>query len=590
MTRKLTEFQFYIDTPLVDFHNTIHFKSFEERDEFFMSGTYNTIKFSTNFNYIKDRSSVNINYPYMGMNGVNYCMFKTEGDDTRYYAHVDSIRYVNDRVTRVNLLIDPVMTYIQGNYIMTDRPVEIVRESLPLNEYELRLDELKNNDDVLKTYSKKYFEESEYLFTNFIVLMESSVDLTADFGTVNNPRIKSSTGTHADGISSPLKLYFTSTVNFKYFMEYLTDYPWIVQNIKKATMIPRVFLNLHDRGRQVYINNDKNTDKLKVYEIQVDVYSDVEYVEFEINRKFKRTMNELYEMYNLDPVQDRHLLRNEYGTLELYNYSGDSLYLDLGKLSESKGLEFEVNMISGFFNELKIYPKVYNVDSDSELGTEGGDLNNSIGLKGFDEVPMVVDNYKLAMASTANQRQLTEDRQLITGRGRRLISPETTWGEKTMDAFSVITDVVDFDDIGDRIIDEYEYYRDRKAEEKDLALTGNTITQQTYNNAFLIANFKYGLHMKFSRPSYSELQTLKRYYKMFGFDGNHRRSHPYPLTSNTMANYLQFKGSWNMLGIDPALMKILKLRMEMGVRFWHNNGTKNPMNQDLINNNMKRMR
>lgn len=586
MTRKLTEFQFYIDTPLVDFSNTIHFKSFEERDEFFMSETYPTIKFSTNFNYVKDRSSVNINRPYMSMNGVNYCMFKTEGDSTRYYAHVDSIHYVNDRVTRVNLLIDPVMTYIQGDYIMTDRPVEIVRESLPLNEYELRLDELKNNDDVLKTYSKKYFEESEYLFKNFIVLIETSVDLTADFGTVNNPRIKSSTGTIGDGITSPLNLYYVSRPNFMHLMNYLTDYPWIVQNIKKATIIPKEFFDLREQGWKVYINNDKSTDNLNVYHIRGELKSGTETIEFNIKREFSRTMNELYEMYNLDPVQDRHLLRNEYGTLELYNYSGESLYLDLGKLSEHIGLDFEVNMISGFFNELKIYPKGYNVDVDSEIGTEGGDLNNSIGLRGFDEVPMVIDNYKLSMATTANQRKLNEDR-LLSGRVTRMVSRETSLGEKFMEGFSLITDVVDLSGVGDKIKDEYEYYRDQKAQEKDLALSGNTITQQTYNNAFLIANFKYGLHVKFSRPSYSEIRALKSYYKMFGFDGNHRRNYPYPLTSNTIANYLQFEGSWNMLGIDPALMKILKLRMELGVRFWHYNGERNPMNQDLINNKMK---
>lgn len=587
MTRKLTEFQFYRNTPLVDFHNTIHFHSFEMRDEFFMSGTYPTIKFSTNFNYIKDRSSVNINYPYMHMGGVNYCMFKTEGDDTRYYAHVDSIRYVNDRVTKVNLLIDPVMTYIQGDYIQTDRPVEIVRQSLPLDEYNIRINELKNNDDVLKTYSKKYFEESEYIFTDFIVLIESSVNLSADFGTVNNPKIKSSIGTQADGISSPLNLYYVDSLHFMDLMEYLTDYPWIVQNIKKATIIPEEFMDTDLPGKQVYINNDRDTVDLKVYQIRRPVRSDDNTIENNINRKLGRTMKELYDMFNLDENQDRHLLRNEYGTVELYNYSGESLYLDLGKLSEWIGLEFEVNMISGFYNELKIYPKGYNVDLLGDEKTVGGDLNNSIGLKGFDEVPMVIDNYKLTMASTANKRQLNEDRQLITGRGRRLLSPEVDWKEKTMDAFSALVNVIDIDDIGSRVLDEYEYYRDRKAEEKDLALTGNTITQQTYNNAFLIANKKYGLHIKFSRPSESELESLKKYYKMFGFEGNNSSGYPSSITSNTMANYLQFKGSWNMDGIDPALMKILKLRMEMGVRFWHYNWTANPMKQDIINNRMK---
>lgn len=588
----LTEFELYRNTPLVDFGNTIHFSSNDERDDYFMNKmttAFGTIKFETKFNYIKDRSAVSVPYPYHLMNGVNYAMFKTEGDSTRYYAHVDKVEYVNERVSRVSLLIDPVMTYTQGGTLQFIQPVEIMRESLGSLSYTKRLQELKNNDDVLKTYSKSYFEEESVLFTDFIVLLETTVDLTVDFGTVDNPKIKSSRGAIVDGVSSPKDVYYTSNDKFIGVMEYLSQFPWIVQNITKATMIPAEFFDEEVVRANVPINGLEQQKALGLYRLGgTFANSDIAEIEDKVQEKFNRTIEQLYDMYGLDPENEAHLLRNEYGTVELYTYSGDSLFLDLGKINTNYGLDFGVNMIAGFENEMRIYPKFYNIGyiGENENSVEGGDLNNSIGLTGFDDMPMVVDNFRMGMASTANQRSLNEER-LISGRVENLLAPDTSLTDRLMEGFNLITNATSLSGIGNKINEEYEYYRDQRAQEKDLALSGNSVSNQTYSNAFLIKNKKYGLHLKFSKPSKSEMDNVKRYYKLFGFDGGGRHKRPESVTSNTIANYLQFKGSWYLPNVPPALMNILKIRMEMGVRLWHNDGTSNPMDRDITNNRMK---
>ena len=595
MTRKLTEFQLYRNTPMVDFGNTIHFESNLHRDHYFMNQMeeeFGTIKFESKFNYMKDRSSVNVPFPYHRMNGVNYAMFHTEQDPTVYYAHVSSVEYVNENVSRVNLLIDPVMTYTQGNVLENIQPVEIIRESLSNAMYKFRLHELRNNDDVIKTHTKSYFEEESVIFTDFIVLLETTVDLSADFGFVNNPKIRSSRGSTVDGITSPKNMYYTSREDFFNVMGYLSQFPWIVQNITKATMIPKEFFDDSLVREEVSINGLEEAKALGLYRMGYKKI-DSNYVEMseKIKSKFNRTIEELYEMYGLDPDDEAHLLRNEYGTVELYTYSGDTLFLDLGKINDRVGLQFWVNMVAGFENELRIFPRYYNT-GDHNIGSipenivEGGDLNNSIGLKGYDDMPMVIDNYKMSLASTANQRQLNEDR-LLTSRIMSVASPDISLSDRILEGFSLITNTGSINGLVGKINEELDYYKDKKAEMKDLALSGDTVTNQTYSNAFLIKNNKYGLHLKFSKPSRDELLNIRKYYKRFGFDAGGRYKTPDSITSNTVANYLQFKGSWYIKRIPPALMEILRVRMEMGVRFWHNDGTSNPMEQNILLNKMK---
>ena len=596
----LTYFQLYRNTPMVDFGNTIHFESNLHRDNYFMNEMteeFETIKFEAPFNYIKDRSSVNVPYPYRRMNGVNYAMFKTDKDPTIYYAHVSSVEYVNERVSRVNLLIDPVMTYTQGDVLEKIQPVDIIRESLDHANYRHRLDELRNNEDVLKTHTKSYFEEESLVFKDFIVLLETTVDLSVDFGWINNPKIKSSSGSTVDDIKSPKDLYYVSKEDFHKVMGYLSQFPWIVQNITKATMIPAEFFEGRITRERVAINGEENAKALGLYRLGDKIaQSEFNAMVEKVQEKFDRDALELFEMYGLDPKQDAHLLRNEYGTVEVYTYKGDSLLIDLGKLDvrSGTGLSFWVNMIGGFENELRIYPRSYNTGDNNrniqvpEDYISGGDLNNSIGLTGFDDMPMTVDNYKMSLASTANQRALNEDR-LLTSRITNIIDPKTDLADRLMEGFNLITNVTTLEGLGNKINDEYEYYREQKAQEMDLALTGNSITNQTYSNAFLIRNNKYGFHLKFSKPSQAEMIRVKMYYKLFGFDGGGKHGRPLSMTSNTIANYLQFKGSWYIPNVPPALMDILRIRMEMGVRFWHNNGSSNPMNQPIIFNQIKQV-
>jgi len=121
--------------------------------------------------------------------------------------------------------------------------LSIQRQHLTKDNYKNNLWELKNNDDILKTNTKSYFHTERIYFDDLIVLISSSVDLQADFGTVDDPKMKTSSGKKFDHITSPLNLYACDIDDFTKLMNKLSPFPWIAQNIKSLRLIPRMFMD-----------------------------------------------------------------------------------------------------------------------------------------------------------------------------------------------------------------------------------------------------------------------------------------------------------------------------------------------------------
>ncbi|MDU1490048.1 MAG: hypothetical protein E6889_09565, partial [Staphylococcus epidermidis] len=63
---------------------------------------------------------------------------------------------------------------------------------------------------------------------------------------------------------------------------------------------------------------------------------------------------------------------------------------------------------------------------------------------------------------------------------------------------------------------------------------------------------------------------------------------PFPIDSWTVCNYLRMRGTYTIDGIDPMLLEQLKVLLETGVRFWHNDGTNNPMAQNVFKNKFRK--
>lgn len=571
---KTTTFTFFKNTPLIDFQNTIHFGNNAEREAFFLSGGHYT-KLATeskNFNWVRDRSTVDVSIPYNDFRGVNYCTFLSDFEPgVRYYAYVMEYKYINDANTRVFLLIDPIMTFMQGVVLSTLKNLSISRQHLTFYNYESRLPQLKTNGDILKTSSKKYFYKRQLTFDSFMVVFQCACDLTADFGTVDDPKIETSKGVVYDGIISPVNLYVVAFNEFNNLMGSLAKYPWITQNIKSVLMIPTDFIDQNDLYNCGTIDGGFTTLKAFVGN-GISTQPD-------LSPHINMDMIELYALFGLDNLQEKHLLRNEYTTIECYAWDGQQLIIDTGLLHKDKGLNFKAMQVVGYKNQVAIYLDGYKT---SDANIQGSFLNDAIIFSNFDEIPILVDNFNLSLANTANQRKLTESK-LLTNRVSNILDPKADLKTRFMDAASLVSGF-SLSNLFGKFSDEYEFYRTQKAEQADLALNTPTITSQSNGNAFQVANGLFGLSVKFSKPDSLEMYKIKKYYQSFGYECNEENaylSHPH---SMSIANYFQFKGSWSLPNVDVALIEMMKAQFENGVRFWHNDNTSNPMIKDLIDN------
>ena len=587
---KKTNFRFFKNTPLIDFQNTIHFSSNAERDSFFLKGNhYPVLNIEhDNFNYIRDKSSVKISVKYEDMQGVNYCTFKSEFEDTRFYAYVMNYEYLNTDMetgldtVRVDLLIDGIMSFTQGNVLEQLTNINIQRQHLSMKSYEEHLFELKNNDDILKTNTKSYFKTDSILFKDLIVLIVSSVDLMSDFGSEDNPKIKTSSGRVFDKITSPLNLYACDIEDFQKLMNALSKYPWISQNIKNMSLLPKMFM---ENNLKIITFSSKDTLKDVDYLYRVSgVNTSKQALSNELRDK-SYSMEETYKLFGLDPIQDRHLLRNEYTTTELYNYSGGQLFIDNGQLNELRGLRFVADIVTGYHNEMMVYVDQYRINSENGALLYGSYTNDSLAFNEFDDVPMLIDNVGLAMSKSANQRALTESK-LISNRIKNVMDPNADLKDRFFDGASLISNLSPSNLFG-KFKDEQEYYKQQKAEIADLALETPTITQQSTGNSFNIANNMFGIHFKFSKPSKSEMNKIKKYYKLFGYELNDHGSKLEKVDSMSICNYVQFEGSWTIKNVDVAIIEMMKAQFEGGVRLWHNKNVGNPMNQNILNNKIR---
>src|SRR5699024_7518440 len=142
-------------------------------------------------------------------------------------------------------------------------------------------------------------------------------------------------------------------------------------------------------------------------------------------------LNELYKTFGLDPEEDKHLLRNEYTTSEVYTFNGDQLFIDNGQLSDKYGLFFRSSYVMGYHYEVAVY--IYNYKSEDD--DDSSLLNDAIFIKNFEYVPIIIDKYNLAMSKSANQRKHTES-MLASNRLYNIADSGAVPKDRFMDAAS----------------------------------------------------------------------------------------------------------------------------------------------------------
>ena len=656
-----THFVFFANTPLTNMSKYMNFGSNQARDEFFdtVYGKYKVLDISQrNFNMIRDRLTVNITYEFDrgtfnnersfidNMIGVNYCYFYDENTKKRFYCQVVKTEYVNDAVTKFYLAMDVLTTFFQGDFSRNIGTVHIIRQHLPKAKYKDNLYLLASRDKLQcsppriikqfyyklgavlpekkldKSTKNKHITYKEDI-SKLYVVFQSSVDLSSDFGTIDEPKLKTSGGTIVDYVTSPVDVYALKMKEANKYFDKLGDYPWIEQNIKNINIIPDNFIDsgmleevtqksVHVAGLKKFkdgsvskLNTGKDLESIDIPFTKVDNY---------ISKKF--SLSDVFK-------EEKHLFNSGYFKYFCTNWSGANLELQPEKLPDGD-LKWGVKTILGYDNKIMFFPRLYNNDNENlyyEQGTEynvsnkfqidvprGEYIGASLMFNSWDTLPILIDNYKMSLANSAYDRKLSEENRLGNQFNNFMQDPFSqkglyggmnTLGTVFGGAGSAMTAGFGAGGLGGGLLSgglavggnllgnwksEYEYYRNQKAQFDQMKIQRPTETTQNLGNSFSYKNGTFGVSVKLYAVTKEDYMRALRYHKSVGYQWD-TYSKLDSVTTMSHVNYVQFDGDWIMGEIPSEFQQVAKQLFREGVSVYHNpNRIADPFSDDILNN------
>lgn len=650
-----THFVFFANTPLTNMSKYMNFGSNQARDEFFdtVYGKYKVLDISQrNFNMVRDRLTVNITYEFDrgtfnnersfidNMIGVNYCYFYDENTKKRFYCQVVKTEYVNDAVTKFYLAMDVLTTFFQGDFTKNIGTVHIIRQHLPKAKYKDNLYLLASRDKLqcspprvikqfyfkLGTGSKDKKKDGTTVYkedmSRLYVVFQSSVDLSSEFGNIDEPKMKTSGGTIVDYVTSPVDVYAMRLTEANKYFDVLGDYPWIEQNIKNINIIPEDFI---DKDMLENVDYKIGSPGLKKFKDKSRSKLDTEDKLQSINVPFVNAANFIQKSFKLGShfTEEKHLFNSGYFKYFCTNWSGAQVELQPEKLPDGD-LKWGVKTILGYDNKIIFFPRLYNNDRENlyyEQGLEmkssskfqidvprGEYMGASLIFNSWDTLPVLIDNYKMSLANSAYDRKLSEENRLGNQFNNFMQDPFSqkglyggmnTLGTVFGGAGSAMAAGFGAGGIGGGLLSgglavggnllgnwksEYEYYRNQKAQFDQMKIQRPTETTQTLGNAFAYKNGTFGVSVKLYAVTPEDYMRALRYHKSVGYQWD-TYSKLDSVTTMSHVNYVQFDGDWIMGEIPSEFQQVAKQLFREGVSVYHNpNRIADPFSDDILNN------
>lgn len=245
------------------YRDIVRFDSKELRDQYFSEvGQYGYSFNLTGMVYLRYGEPVRVNAPFSMINQCNYLIVRNPiqpvpdtasgfGVPTRkpdvFYYFINDVKYIAPNTTQLDVQLDVWQTYYDrlsfGMCYVNKGHVGIANENSSqynLSDYLTDTEGLNIGDEYEITYQWFFNFQNE---TPYIVIM-SNTSLEGDFGSVANPKLRTSQGGINDGMPSGARAYALTADNFIKFMQNIADYPWVSQGITMITVVPRVFCQL----------------------------------------------------------------------------------------------------------------------------------------------------------------------------------------------------------------------------------------------------------------------------------------------------------------------------------------------------------
>lgn len=642
-----TRFVFFANTPMTNLSRYMHFRSNDDRDNFF-DNAYDKYKIlditDRNFNMVRDRLTVRISYDFDKgtfdksksfidhMQGVNYCYFHDVNTNRRYYCQVVKTEYINDAVTMFYLAMDVMTTFFQGDFTSEIGNVHIVRQHLTQERYDDNIYELSNRDslrvsppriihqlhlqlargiikqngDAIATYEKNT--------NNLWLVFQCSSDLSSDFGSIDAPKLVTSSGSVYDYVTSPVDVYCIRLKDGNALFKELGNFPWIQQNIKSMNIIPTDFIDEEDLDIVV----GKSLKTRSLYKFRTESTSDIKDKSRvdQLNYSFSEFDSLIHNSYGIDLRFEKHLFNSSYFKYYCTNWAGSSVELLPEKLPDGE-LKWDIQSIIGYDNKISMYPRDYNSKSENidnggiEIQVPAGEyLNSSLLFTSWDTLPVLIDNYKMSLSNTAYDRKMAEENKLSSQWDNAINGTyDNSFDGRMFSAMNVANTVLGgvlsggmngskFGPAGTLIgagtglggnlmgnwRSEYDYYRQLKAQQDQMKIATPTVINASIGNAFAYKNGVFGVSVKIYAASKEDVRRALKYHKAVGYEWDYYEELG-NVNSMSHINYVQFDGEWIMEGVPSEFQKIAKDLFKQGVSLYHNpDRVANPFNQDVMLN------
>lgn len=243
------------------YKDVVYFSSESARNNYFGGLAQNSASIKIKkMTYLKPREPVTVNVPYSQCYQYNYLTVENPtlpvpGEVTPpiLFYFISNVSYVAPNTTALELQLDVWTTYVyrcrfgtgfleRGHLPMKRLYDENRRDVSTIdNSNMLRYASVPEGLDIGNEYvtvNHEWKDISNPSGGGWRVIITSTVNLAADWGSKTSPNLECADGQQVDGLISGCNVYMLDFENFKYFMEKIKNSPWAAKGIIDITCFP----------------------------------------------------------------------------------------------------------------------------------------------------------------------------------------------------------------------------------------------------------------------------------------------------------------------------------------------------------------
>lgn len=413
------------------YKDVVSFESPGKRNEYFDSLKSESIILE-NYTYLKPNEPINVDVPFHKVYTYNYLIVdnpKTDDPDDvtppRFYYFIEGAAMLNPSTTALTLQLDVFQTYLWQFRLGV---CFVERGHLAMAAmHNCLTDGVYNQGDVMRSFGvapEGLDVGSEYTIIDaetfdlsakqWAVIVQSNTDLAADWGTRDNPSLKTADGQMTDGLASGCNVYAIESWNYSEFMKKVRDAPWVAKGIVSISAFPKTVLT---DGPTVSLNG-VNAHFLGDTPDEGDYFTS------------SAPMLRLLGAHTSADFKFADKLKCfPYSVIEIVNYQGNSLLLKPELINDTNITLRQMSCAAPPYQKIAFFPAhygetsagsgydrrdFYTMDFDGDAyqqkshdASKGYWLDSALWFQDFPQMSIVNDEYVNYLASTTNRRQFS---------------------------------------------------------------------------------------------------------------------------------------------------------------------------------------